>query len=221
LKKRGYRHVNLDSARKIVSWDNMTSLNIDLLPFARLAVVYARRDLRAPLSLLLGFDQRLSEMVQRASEPMIAQMKIAWWHDAMKREPAARPKGEPVFAILQALETPGLDTAMGRLLDAWDILLAADTWDAAVLQSFAEARSAAIFGSYAHWVSSDHDVTAMGQAWAVADLEQRFGARVLQGSEPPCCPIHGERRLRPLSILAMAVRQPPAFRMIWHALTGR
>ena len=199
----------------------MKLLETDLLPASRLAVVYARRDLRDGLTLLLAFDERLAELVQRASEPIFAQMKIAWWNDAMKCDSAARPKGEPVFEALRNLDLPGLEIAMQRLLDSWDSLLAADDWSNDVLQSFAEARSSAVFATYADWISSDLDVSEMGQFWALADLQQRFGARVAERPLPAKRVKRFGRALRPLSILAKSVGQPTPLSMLWHALTGR
>lgn len=198
----------------------MTVANSEISPIARLAIAYARVDLRPAFALLLGFDNRLSEIVGRASEPMIAQMKIAWWNDAIASEPSARPKGEPVFQALSELTVPGVDAATQQLLDAWGLLLSVDDWTTEVLDSFAETRSLAIFGSFAAWVGSDDDVSTVGKAWALADLRQRFGTRMV-GGQTPASYMRTTRILRPLSILAFSVTEPSGVRMIWHALTGR
>lgn len=199
----------------------MTVADSDLSPIARLAIAYARAELRPAFALLLSFDNRLSEIVGRASEPMIAQMKIAWWNDAIAREPQTRPKGEPVFQALSELTVPGVDAAMQQLLDAWGLLLSVDDWTAEVLDSFARLRSEAIFGSFAAWIASKDDVSAIGEGWALADLRQRFGSRVCDQPEPGQLPIRTTRILRPLSIMAFSVTEPSGIRMIWHALTGR
>ena len=199
----------------------MGPANIELLPPQRLAVAYAHADLRPAFALLLAFDARLADIIERTREPMIAQMKFAWWYDAISRGAEARPKGEPMLLALNKLSVPRVDAAMQQLLDAWSLLLAVDDWSAEVVDRFASSRSAAIFGTYATWLAEDHDVSAMGLTWASVDLQRRFGARVP-------CPENGTRialppahKLRPLSILALSVTNPSAPRMIWHALTGR
>lgn len=198
----------------------MISDDQQLSPPLRLAIAYVSADLRAAFTVLLRFDERLAEVVGRASEPMIAQMKLAWWHDAIAREPSARPKGEPIFMALDKLASPSLDAAFNGLLDAWGRLLAVEVWTADILKAFACERSAAIFGSYADWTRCTDDVAAIGEAWALADLKQRFGARVVYDA-PTQPPIVKARVLRPLSILALSVTKPSGIRMILHALTGR
>ncbi len=190
-------------------------------PVSRLAVAYAPANVRAALSLLLSFDDRLSDIVGRASEPMIAQMKLAWWSDAILREPAARPRGEPIFQVLSELSVADVDAAMLQLLDAWGLLLSVDDWTQDILERFGRQRSAAIFGSYAKWVRSDEDVLAMGEAWALSDLQGRFGARVTYRPSVVKPIERTTRRLRSLSILAYSAANPSGIGMIWHALTGR
>ena len=188
--------------------------------------MYAPSNLRAAFKLLLTFDQRLAHIVRHSNEPMIAQMKIAWWHDALAGDPAQRPKAEPTFLALQDLDSSELELAMGRLLDAWGRLLTTDDWNPEILDSFADDRSAAIFGGYACLAGySDEatdvrDVTVIGKIWALADLRQRFGDR-LQYDRTQKLPHLKGRNLRPLSILAHSVVKPSAIGMIWHALTGR
>ncbi len=194
---------------------------LEFAPPTRLAIAYAPADLRAAFALLLNFDDRLANIVGRANEPMIAQMKLAWWREAILREPAARPKGEPIFQLLGDLSVADTDAAMLQLIDSWGLLLSVDEWTHDTLESFGALRSAAIFGSYARWIRSHDDVSAMGEAWALDDLRGRFGehlAHQRSGLEPVC---RTTRRLRPLSILALAATSPSGVRMIWHALTGR
>jgi phytoene synthase len=160
---------------------------------------------------LLAFDARLALLVSTASEPMIGQLKLAWWRDAIAMQPDMRPKGEPLLRQLAVLDKPDVGLAMSQLVDAWETLLVAED-SAAALAAFAKERGAAIFGSYAVWVGSDVDVKALGAIWAVADLT----GDVAQGS-----PKIYERKLRPLTILALSVRDVSGPRLLWHALTGR
>ena len=199
----------------------MDPSNFELSPPQRLAVAYSMSEFRAAFALLLAFDERLGDIVERASEPMIAQMKFAWWYDAISRGAEARPKGEPMLLALSELSVPRVEAAMQQLLDAWSLLLAAGEWTDELVDRFANYRSTAIFGSYAGWLSYDHDVSAMGVSWASADLRQRFGAKVPHLQNGTKLALRTTRNLRPLSILALSVTNPSASKMLWHALTGR
>ncbi len=193
----------------------------DLAPPVRLAIAYARPDLRGAFSLLLRFDDRIAGIVGRSTEPMIAQMKIAWWYDAIAKAEDDRPKGEPL--LIEVNEIGGYEVvgAMQSLLDAWGLLLAEDQWSAKTLDAFAQGRADGIFRTYARWVGDDTAVAELGKQWAIEDLRLRFGNRVDAGSAHAPQRLPMTRRLRPLTILALAVTSPTGFRMMWHALTGR
>ena len=75
----GYRDFNLDFWRFSVC---MCAMNLDLeqlTPPKRLALAYARRPEKEALALLLLFDVSLGHIVQRSNEPLIGQMRLAWW----------------------------------------------------------------------------------------------------------------------------------------------
>ena len=195
-----------------------------LLPPTQLAISYADKRFRKNLEALLAFDDRIAGVVGRGSEPIFAQMKIAWWQEALAKPAHLQPKGEPLFAELQQLQNAGraegLIGAMQFVLDAWGILAAHEEWAHDQVKAFAETRSNAVFGTYAGWVATDGPVAEQGQRWAVDDLSSRFGRQFGDGNSAPLHRMH--RRLRPLSILAHSV-QPDisGARLIWHALTGR
>lgn len=185
-----------------------------LLPPQRLAVAYAPQAVRAVFLLLLEFDARLAALVAGASEPLIGQLKLAWWRDAIAMEPGKRPKGEPLLQRLALLEGQGLGVAMVQLVDAWELLLVGDG-STDTLASFAKLRGVSVFGTYAGWVDSDADVVSLGEEWALAGLTV--------GTTPGQNDLRRfkNRKLRPLTILALSVRDVSGPRLVWHALTGR
>ena len=192
-----------------------------LAPPARLAIAYAPANVRSAFSLLLRFDERIAGVVGRSNEPMIAQMKIAWWHDAIAAAVVDRPKGEPLLIELSEIDNKSLIEAMQQLLDAWGLLLSEENWSAEILSQFANARGAAVFGTYAGWIGDDSNVKDIGEQWATQDLRLKFGVRVAANTAPDIKSMPKSRSLRPLTILAVAATEPTAFRMTWHALTGR
>lgn len=198
----------------------MENLALDLLPPARLAIAYAPRSLRNSFALLLRFDARIALVVGESSEPLIGQMKLAWWREAIAMDPGARPKGEPFLAQLSKQGDFMLDQALQSLLIAWEEILCDETWSTETLESFARERGTAVFSTYAGWVGSQHDIVPLGASWAIGDLQLRTGRlatalpQLAKGTNP------ADRRLRPLTILALSVRDVSGPRLLWHALTG-
>lgn len=194
----------------------------DVTPVQRLALAYARSDVKAAWALLLALDSRLADVVLTSSEPLIGQMKLAWWRDAILTSKDARPRGEPMLSLLTQYEDdaacPGLADAMVTLVDGWSELLANEICTPAVLDGYAQQRGQAIFGTYLRWEGKSERANA-GKAWALTDLSVR--------TDHPSSEQEVERGLpRSLSILAMSARQQIAptrlsgLRLIFHGLTG-
>jgi 15-cis-phytoene synthase len=213
---------------------------ITFLPPQRLALAYAKPDLRLGFGLLLTLDDRLEQIFRKASEPLIAQMRLAWWNDVISKPAQDRPVGEPLLAILAAVEegSPKLNIApsMLKLVEAWDLLLAHSEWSVNLLHQYAAARSSAIFGWYMSAVGSSENDNALlhqiGTDWALCDLLghcrneiEYHGVKAAQGHALEYRRV--PRSLRPLSIIANAARHLASSsrwsgsRLIWHALTGR
>ena len=192
----------------------------ELQPPARLALAYAPGQVRASWELTLRFDARFAAIVGATSESLIGQIKLAWWRDAIRAAPSVRPKGEPLLAELSERNDPVLDTMAASLVDAWEILIAAEEWMAPSVERFAEGRGAAVFSAYIRLCGSDDFPVLLAKQWALDDLKLRFGSRVPAiAHEIANPPLH--RTHRPLSILAMSVRDVSGPRLIWNALTGR
>jgi 15-cis-phytoene synthase len=54
----------------------------------RLILSYAPAHARAGLSALLQLDDTLADVLRHVSEPVIAQMRLTWWHDALSKPPS-------------------------------------------------------------------------------------------------------------------------------------
>ena len=89
------------------------------LPAApRLALAYSAPDARGQFAALFSLDQRLARATREASEPIIAQMKLAWWRDRFAEGPALWPKGEPLLEQLSGWG--GRAARLGALVDGWE-----------------------------------------------------------------------------------------------------
>lgn len=85
------------------------------------------RERRAAIAALWAFAERLTQLLIDAREPLIGQIKLAWWRDMaamLARDPEGLPKGEPLLAELTATWAGqgGLDT----LVDAAEAMLLAE-----------------------------------------------------------------------------------------------
>jgi 15-cis-phytoene synthase len=198
----------------------MVETDDDLSPPVRLAIAYAPQRAKAAFALLLRFDARFAGIIANASEPLIAQMKIAWWRDAIMASVGARPKGEPLLSSLFELDDPAINQAIVRLADAWESLVGEDQWPAATVDSFAQMRGQAVFQAYATLSGQLELPAELAARWAADDLRQRFGDTVKEIARANVS-LPKDRIFRPMTILAMSVRGVSGPRLIWHALTGR
>ena len=188
---------------------------------AKLAIAYVPAFYRSAFTLLLQIDERLAEILRSAREPMIAQIKMAWWREAFGKASHLRPKGEP---LLQALNDSGdviPPAALDALVSAWEMLLGQNSWDQQVTNGHADLRADAIFQTYAHWVGSTQDVQPVGRVWALEALRHAFPELIEKGAGPEQVSLPSSRKLRPLSILFMSTRTKSGPRLVLHALTGR
>jgi phytoene synthase len=192
---------------------------LELAPPARLAIAYAPSNVRSAFALLLQIDQRFAEILRNAREPMIAQIKMAWWREAFASPAEARPTGEP---LLQALNEAGElipVIALEALASAWEHLLGSELFSQDAIDAHAYLRADAIFQTYANWVGRRQDLRPIGRNWALEALRIAFPERVAD-CNIPSAPLPKARALRPLSILTMSVRKASGPRLILHALTG-
>lgn len=194
---------------------------LELTPPTRLAIQYATPEHRVAFRLLMLIDQRLCDVLAKAREPMIGQIKLAWWREGFNSAATDRPKGEPLFEALNAYGEAIPTAALEGLVSAWEVLIGADKWGDDMLLKHSALRSAAIFKTYAQWVRSPTDLLGVGQAWAIASLAQAYPGRISPEDIPSRPALPRERRVRPLTILALSVYENSGTRIIWHALTGR
>lgn len=92
-------------------------------PRVMVAVPHARRP---AMTALWALAARLTRLLIEAREPLIAQIKLAWWRDMaamIASDPGALPKGEPLLAELRA--TWGGQAGLDALVDAAEAMLLA------------------------------------------------------------------------------------------------
>ena len=149
--------------------DDVASPELPLYPDIRdpRVLVAVPRDRRAAMTALWGLAERLTNLLIETREPLIGQIKLAWWRDMMvllAADPAALPKGEPLLAELQATWAGqgGLDT----LADAAEAMLLAE-------DEASRGAAAMAFGTALFTLSGGGPGTRWGLLWgAVVQSEE-------------------------------------------------
>ncbi len=191
-----------------------------------LALAYAPKQLRPELAVLLEFDNRLKAIAVKVQEPILKQLRLAWWREQLTRAPEIRAKGEPLLARLAECEKEdALLPLLQIVVDAWEILAAIDD-DCAQLgvEEAQKMRAEGVFAGYAKIAGADsvrvEEARKSGLIWAQASL----------GTKPAGSSVRLMRGMKPLNLLLLAadidsrgggiVRICKMVRLYWHALTG-
>ncbi|MBB3692899.1 squalene/phytoene synthase family protein [Sphingomonas sp. BK580] len=208
-----------------------------------LALSYAPADARDGLAALLALDERLGAILRTTREPLVGQMRLTWWYEALEALDRAPAPAEPVLAALRGAvvaRVPGAELA--RQVEGWEALLETPLTSAA-LEAHASARGGGLFGAAAALLGAptDDTIARAGEGWALADLMRHLSDPVLAAAArdaarsrlsgaldrrwPP--------RARALGALAWLARldltaptRPAghparAARLLWHRLSGR
>ena len=167
--------------------------------WAEIVLAYAGKSLRPPLQALLEFDYRLARVVLSASEPALAQIKLAWWREEIKRE-RKKDKKLPPDPLLAKLLSSWAAKPEGLLatIDGWEHLIGNDP-DSMACARFRQGRGDA-FSALANLAGEcglETKSAAHGQAWANADLALHFGRSEAKLPKLPALP----KRLRALAII--------------------
>lgn len=137
----------------------------------RLALAYAPAASRAACLSLLALDARLAGLVRNAREPILGQIQLAWWREQILADPARRPGGEPLLALLGKWHR-STDCLIG-LVDAWEALLGQEAWNRLAIGALADARSAVWEAIADPGTAQRSAIQAAGRGWALTDLAMR------------------------------------------------
>lgn len=208
-----------------------------------LAVGYAPASMREGFAALLDLDHQLASILQSTTEPMIGQMRLTWWYEALEkldREPAP---AHPVLQRLAESVLPGgvRGADLAPMIEGWEALLDdGEPLDDERIALYARARGGVLFASIGRLLSGA-DWESLGIAWAMADLArhigdkpvaERIGAQASGALDTALSSkwVRGTRGLSGLGVLAReSLRHPDrlpghpmrAARLAWHGLTGR
>ena len=138
-----------------------------LPPLQRLALAYAPTASRPALIALFALDARLADIVRHSHEPMLAQLRLAWWREQLAASSGAPGTGDPLLALLCDLS--GSRSALSGLADGWEAMTGPPPLPSSAFMALAEARGQA-FAALANSPGEAAIVLRMGRSWALADI---------------------------------------------------
>lgn len=213
-----------------------------------LALSYAASSARAGLAALFALDDTFGHILRTTREPLIGQMRLTWWHDALTALDRAAPPAQPVLQALADTVIPrGVSGAdLAAMVDGWEALLEAEAIDEAAMALHAAARGRRLFlaGRTVLGAAPSDPVESAGEGWALADLARHIrdpdAARVAAGLAAEAIArataVRWSRAGRALGALTQLARmdlQAPldarvapgaprrVARLAWHRLSGR
>ena len=159
-----------------------------------------------------ALDAELGRVVARASEPMLAQIRLAWWRDRLREPSEHWPAGNPLLDLIGLSWGP--DTrGLVAMIEGWNQLIGDAPLPSEAIADFAAGR-AAPFDRIA-------DTPGAGRRWALVDFAahasdeaERRTAVMLAGLQKPT-PL-STRRARPLAVLDRLAK-----RALRNAIEGR
>ncbi len=196
-----------------------------------LALAYTPAIIRPAFAVLLALDNKWRSIYETGREPLIGQMKLAWWRDALEKHENERPKGDPLLAELASAGHPLLLPSALQLLDNWEAIITHDVADRAGLAELSTENGKALFGGYAALAGFTDcgKSQQLGGYYGVLLAGEAVDVKTFNA----ICSILRHRKWRPLTILANAAfleglengqaRARPAIgglRLLGHALTG-
>jgi phytoene synthase len=209
-----------------------------------LALSYVPVARRAAVEALWRLDLALGNVLAGGREPLLSQIKLAWWREALEKLDRERPPAEPALEAAAAHILPaGVSGAdLSAMEQGWAVLLSPEVLSSDDLALYAEARGARLFRYTAALLGAPaaREIAAAGEAWALVDLARHSANQpdadaAVSAARERLAPIRWPSRLRPLGMLAvLAARdsdpgrprweEPGAprrmLRMLRHRLTG-
>ncbi|QNA86828.1 squalene/phytoene synthase family protein [Sphingomonas sp. So64.6b] len=154
-------------------------------PERLLALSYSPVSHRAGVTALFALDDTLAAILRTTREPLVGQMRLTWWHEALSKLDKEGAPAEPVLQALAAEVIPrGVPGArLAEMIDAWEVLLDPDTPDDATLERYAT-RGVILFAAAGTLLGTapGDPIAPAGRGWALADLARNVADKDVAAS---------------------------------------
>jgi phytoene synthase len=212
-----------------------------------LALTYVPTSSRPALSALWRLDVALGAVLAGGREPLISQIKLAWWRDSLEKLDRENAPAEPVLeAIARSVLAAGVSgAALSEMEAGWTVLLSQEPLTVSDLASYSASRGGLLFRYSATILAAElsPEMERAGEGWALLDLARHSNAedaaralalareRLKEGAD-----LFWPSALRPLGMLAALARRDVErgvdrledqgaprrmLRMLRHRLTGK
>lgn len=141
---------------------------------------YAPADGRDALAALFALDDALGAILRTTQQPVVGQLRLAWWRDALIRLDDTPPPAQPVLQALARFVLPSgiKGSALATMVDGWEALLS-EPLDEAALIEHARARAATLFAAGADVMRAVGDAYRQaGEGWALVDVSRNVSDAV-------------------------------------------
>lgn len=198
---------------------------MELDPDRRLALAYVPAARRAAVEALWRLDLALGSVLATGREPMIGQIRLAWWRESLEKLDRERPPVEPVLQALAAFVLPAGVTGaeLAAMEEGWSVLLAPDPLGADDLARYAAARGGLLFRHSARLLGAagGTEPERAGEGWALVDLARHSAdagdvEAAIAAARERAAPFRWPSRLRPLGMLAALARRDAAAAPAWE-----
>jgi phytoene synthase len=165
------------------------------------ACLFAPASARPALLALLALDAELAQLVATTSEPLLGEIRLAWWRDRLGELDAGRAPAQPLLQALLAHAVPaGISgAALAGLEDRWLPMIGGDGLPAGHV-----AGAGLLFRLAARVLGGDGDeADSLGRAWA-------SGTVPAGRTTPPLRPLRGLAKLAAADAAAQAAGRAPA-----------
>ncbi|MGQ7829136.1 hypothetical protein [Altererythrobacter sp. Z27] len=154
-------------------------LTAEMPPEQAMALAHSHASLRLKMAAWFALDRRLGQLVAKSSEPMLGQMRLAWWREALGRPVVERPSGDATLDAV-SMHWDGAEEALLMLVEAWEELLVADRLSNEIADRFCKGRAEPIrHVAERYGADVGARVHAAAVRWAAGDA----AAHVSDGSE--------------------------------------
>jgi phytoene synthase len=146
-----------------------------------LACLYAPASARPGLFALFALDCELAQLVASTIEPMLGEIRLAWWRERLEELDAGKAPAQPLLVALRDHALPVLRGAeLAGLEDRWLPLIGSDDVPPAHVEGGGH-----LFALAARLLGGDEGhAQDMGRAWVL-------GEPLLQYAPPPLRPLAG------------------------------
>lgn len=217
-------------------------------PERGIVLSYAPADGRGAFASILALDGMLAEVLRSTSEPVLGQIRLRWWYDALRALDGGPAPAVPLLVeIEQALSgTAARPSDLCPIVDGWSLLIEEEAFDRATLEEQGRLRGGTLFevvGRVFHAAESD-PLAVAGAGWALADLARHVSDPAMAQSAADraqmlldqALSVRWSRQARALGAAAHLARldlqlplgEPSPHgsprrltRVLWHRLTGR